>query len=153
MERISKYVSYQEAIKSNTAIKNGIDNAPDAAQLSAMKTVAKNVFDKTREHFGVPIAVTSFFRSKELNKKIGGASKSDHMDGEAIDIDADVYGEITNKDIFEYIKDSLEFDKLIWEFGSDDNPAWVHVSYVEGANRKQVMKAIRKNGKTSYIFV
>lgn len=153
MKRISKYVSYAEATKSNTALKNGIDNTPNSTQLSNMKKVAVNVFDKVREHFGVPIGVSSFFRCLALNKKIGGASKSDHMDGEAIDIDADMYGGVTNKQIFDYIKDNLEFDKLIWEFGSDEEPAWVHVSYVEGNNRKMVMRAIRNTGKTNYVFV
>jgi len=153
MKRISKYVSYLEATKSNTALKNGIDNTPNEKQLSNMKKVAVNVFDEVREHFGVPIGVSSFFRSLKLNKKIGGASKSDHMDGEAIDIDADMYGGVTNRQIFDYIKDNLEFDKLIWEFGSDEEPSWVHVSYVEGNNRKMVMRSIRKNGKTNYVFV
>lgn len=150
---ISDHVTYKEATKSNTALKNGIDNTPNTTQLNAMRRVAKNVFDPMRKHFNVKIGVSSFFRSKELNKKIGGASKSDHMDGEAMDIDADIYGGVTNRQIFDYIKDNLEFDKLIWEFGSDEEPAWVHVSYVEGNNRKMVMQAIRKDGKTSYVFI
>jgi len=150
--RISKYISYAEATKSNTAIKYGIDNKPNEHQLKAMKMVASNVFDKVREHFGVPIYVSSFFRSKLLNTKIGGSKSSDHIDGEAIDIDADVFGGVTNKEIFDYIKENLEFDKLIWEFGDDDNPSWVHVSYVSGNNRKIVMKATKINGRTSYLF-
>lgn len=151
MENISKYITYSEATKSNTAIKNNIDNTPNAVQLAAMKAVGINVFDKVRSHFNKPIGVSSFFRSEKLNKKVGGSSASDHKDGEAIDIDADIFGGVTNKEIFEYIKNNLEFDKMIWEFGNDNEPAWVHVSYVKGKNRKLCLKAVKVNGKTKYI--
>ena len=98
-----------------------------------------------------PIAVTSGYRSRELNDAIGGSSRSQHCYGEALDLDADVYGVITNKDIFHYIQDNLNFDQLIWEFGTDEEPAWVHVSYRRnGGNRKAVLKAIKKDGRTMY---
>jgi hypothetical protein len=88
-----------------------------------------------------------------LNKAIKGAATSQHCSGEAMDIDMDGTS-ITNAQIFNYIKDNLVFDQLIWEFGTDKNPDWVHVSYEStGKQRKQILKAIKKNGKTSYINI
>lgn len=157
MENISKHITYNEATKSQTAIKHGIDNIPNSCELIKLKGVAENIFEPLRERYGVPIAVTSFFRSKVLNKKIGGASKSQHCKAEAIDIDADVFGVITNKQIFDFIKDNLDFDKLIWEFGDKLEPNWVHCSYVKGNNRRQVLVAYRETNsfgrkKTKYKY-
>jgi zinc D-Ala-D-Ala carboxypeptidase len=144
-QRISKNISYKEATKSNTALRHGIDNNPNGLQLKRMVATANAVFQPVREYYGVPIAITSFYRSPELNRKIGGSSSSQHCKGEAIDMDADVYGDLTNKDIFYYIKNNLEFDQLIWEFGDDDQPAWVHVSYRQhGGNRNHVIQAYKE---------
>ena len=147
---ISKYISYKEATRSDTAIRLNLPNTPTPDQLSAMKYVASRVFDPVREKFGV-MYVSSFFRSPKVNTSIGGSLSSQHCKGEAIDIDCDMFGNGTNKDVFEYIKDNLPFDQLIWEFGDDTNPAWVHVSLKrDNSNRKQVLKAVRKGGKTVY---
>lgn len=148
--KISNNVSYQEAIKSNTAIKNGIDNRPNEEQLSEMKLIANKIFQPIREHFGVSIAISSFFRSVELNKKIGGSSRSQHCKGQAMDLDADVYGQITNAQIFNFIKDNLVFDQLIWEFGTDENPNWVHVSYKITENRNKILVSKYINNKVTY---
>lgn len=148
--RISKHISYKEATQSQTAVRKGINNEPDAYQLQNMQVLAEKVFEPLREHFGVPIAINSFFRSQKLNKAIGGATGSQHTQGRAIDID-DTLGGVSNKQMFEYIKANLDFDQLIWEFGNDNNPDWVHISYVsESENRKRVLKASKKNGKTVY---
>ena len=158
MERISKNISYKEATKSATASRRGIKNTPTEFQLQNMKMVAERIFQPLRERHGKPIAITSFLRSVELNKAIGGSKTSQHLQGGengkeegAIDIDADVYDNgITNAEIFDYILKNLEFDQLIWEYGTDDEPDWVHVSYRKGANRKQTLKAVRErqpNGK------
>jgi hypothetical protein len=147
---VSKNISYKEATHSTTAKRLGIDNTPNAEQFSNMVYVAENVFQPVREHFGVPIYVSSFFRSEALNKAVRGSSSSTHIKGEAMDLDADVYEGVTNAQIFEYIKNNLEFDQLIWEFGTDENPAWVHVSLSKRNNRKQVLKAVRVDGKTHY---
>ena len=147
---VSKNISYKEATHSTTAKRLGIDNTPNAEQFSNMVYVAENVFQPVREHFGVPIYVSSFFRSEALNKAVRGSSSSTHTKGEAMDLDADVYEGVTNAQIFEYIKNNLEFDQLIWEFGTDENPAWVHVSLSKRNNRKQVLKAVRVDGKTHY---
>ena len=147
---VSKNISYKEATHSTTAKRLGIDNTPNAEQFSNMVYVAENVFQPVREHFGVPIYVSSFFRSEGLNRAIKGSVNSTHIKGEAMDLDADVFEGVTNAQIFEYIKNNLEFDQLIWEFGTDENPAWVHVSLSKRNNRKQVLKAVRVDGKTHY---
>jgi zinc D-Ala-D-Ala carboxypeptidase len=144
-KQISKHVSYREATKSNTAIKHNINNDPDNETLSNMQYVAENIFEPVRGRFCVPIAVTSFYRSAKLNKEVGGSSTSQHVKGEAMDLDADVFGIITNRDIFNYIKDNLEFDQLIWEYGDDKEPDWVHVSLKQcGYNRKEILVAYRE---------
>lgn len=147
---VSKNISYTEATRSDTAKRLGIDNTPNDEQLENMRRVAENVFQPLREHFGVPIYISSFFRSEALNRAIGGSSSSTHMKGEAIDLDADVYGKIGNGVIFHYIKDNLEFDQLIWEFGDGKNPDWVHVSLSKSNNRNQILVAKRVNAKTVY---
>lgn len=149
---ISKNISYKEATLSTTAKRLGIDNTPNAEEMSNMRHVAENVFQPVREHFDTPIYVSSFYRSEALNKAIKGSSSSTHMKGEAMDLDADVYNKVTNAEIFHYIKDNLEFDQLIWEFGTNQNPDWVHVSLSKGVNRKQVLVAKRVHGKTVYEF-
>lgn len=146
MERnISKYLTYEEGIKSQTALRKGISNVPNEEQLENMKRIAVHVFDKVREHFSVPIGVSSFYRSQELNDAVPGSSKtSQHRTGEAIDIDADIYGNVTNLDIFNYIKDQLVFDQLIGEYPDASGKwSWVHVSLKNTGNRKQVLVKLR----------
>ena len=150
---ISKHISYKEGVYSITAIRKGIDNEPNEEQLSNMKLVAEKIFEPVRTHFKVPIKVNSFFRSPDLNKAIGGSTKSQHCKGQAIDID-DTYGKIKNSDIYWWIKENLDFDQMIWEFGNNDNPDWVHVSYVSpDKNRNRCLKAYRENGKTKYMVI
>jgi len=151
MTRISKHISYKEATRSITAIRLGIDNKPFEYELGNMKAVAENIFEPLRKWVGGAIKVTSFFRSEKLNQAIGGSVSSQHCQGRAIDID-DIYGHKTNAEMFNYIKNNLDFDTIIWEFGTDDNPDWIHVSYVSNErNRGRVLKAIKENGKTKYL--
>ena len=152
MNNLSEHVSYKEATKSVTANRLGIENTPDEDVIATMKVTCKCVFEPIREHFNQPIYISSFYRSPELNTAIGGSKKSQHCKGEAIDID-DVYGDTKNSQIFEYIKDRLDFDQLIWEFGDDQNPSWVHVSYRLGNNRRRVLKAYKSQGRTRYIDI
>lgn len=141
-----------EVTRSDTAKRKGIDNSPTAEHLENLKVISEEVFDKVREYFGVPIFISSGYRSAALNKAIGGSSTSDHNLGRALDLDQDGHGNgVTNMDVFKYIKDNLEFDQLIYEFGTDKNPDWVHVGYRKGANRKQVLKAVREGSKTKYV--
>ena len=148
---LTEHISLKEATRSNTAERMGIHNFPDSDTLLTMKITAEHIFEPLRNHFNEPIYVSSFYRSPELNKIIGGSKKSQHCLGEAIDID-DVYSKANNADFFYYIKDKLEFDQLIWEFGDDYNPAWIHASYSLGNNRMRVLKAIKQNNKTKYIL-
>ena len=149
--QISKHLSLAEVSRSETAKRKGINNTPSGEHLENFKKLAENIFEPIREHFGVPIHISSGYRSKELNAAVGGSLSSQHCQGEAIDIDMDGTS-ITNAQIFNYIKDNLNFDQMIWEFGNDSNPDWVHVSYEStGKQRKQILKAIKANGKTSYV--
>ena len=135
MKNISKYISYQEATTSQTSVRKGIKNDPGDNELLAMQLVGIRVFDVVREHFKTPLRVSSFYRSPILNKAVGGSSTSQHVKGQAIDIQGT--GKVTNKMIFDYIKENLDFDQLINEF----NYSWVHVSYVsKEKNRKQILK-------------
>ena len=153
MNKISKHISYKEGVYSTTAKRLGIDNTPDAYALQNMELLAEKVFEPLREYVNGPIAINSFYRSPELNQAIGGSSKSQHCEGRAIDID-DTYGYMSNKEMYEYIKNNLDFDQIIWEFGTDDNPDWVHVSYVDhDFNRQRCLKAYKENGKTHYKII
>tara|TARA_Y100000004_G_scaffold73384_1_gene82463 strand:+ start:4229 stop:4684 length:456 start_codon:yes stop_codon:yes gene_type:complete len=147
---ISKHISYKEGVHSNTAIRRGIDNVPNKEQLSNMKLLAEKVFEPLRAYVGGPIKINSFFRCEELNTAIGGSGKSQHCHGQAIDID-DTFGVMTNAAMYRWIKDNLDFDQMIWEFGDDTNPAWVHVSYVSKEdNRNRCLLAYKEGRKTKY---
>jgi len=149
--QLSKNLSLAEMIISSEAKRRSISNMPSDNHLDNMKKLAINIFQPIRDHFKAPIHISSGYRSLALNKAIKGAISSQHCSGEAMDIDMDGTT-ITNAQIFNWIKDNLVFDQLIWEFGTDKNPDWVHVSYEStGKQRKQILKAIKKNGKTSYI--
>lgn len=153
MEKISKHVSYKEGIKSNTAMRLNIDNSPGEYHLGNMNAVAINVFEPLREWVDGPIKINSFYRSVALNKAIGGSSRSQHCEGRAMDID-DTFRYKTNAEMYEYIKENLSFDQMIWEFGTDKNPDWVHISYVsEEQNRNRCLKATRVNGKAMYSII
>ena len=150
--KLSEHLDLSEVIRSESAKRNGISNMPIEAHIRNLKLLAENIFQPIRNNFRCPIHISSAYRSIELNRIIKGSLTSQHCTGEAIDIDMDgTPNGVTNKMVFDYIKNNLEFDQLIWEFGNDDNPDWVHVSYEStGKQRKQVLKAIRNNGKTQY---
>ena len=150
---ISKHISYKEGVYSNTATRRGIDNTPNDEQLNNMELVANEVFEPLRAWVDGPIKINSFFRSPDLNTAIGGSHKSQHCKGQAMDID-DVFNKATNAEMYHFIKENLDFDQIIWEFGNDDNPDWVHVSYVsEEKNRRRCLKAYREDGKTKYMVI
>lgn len=154
MHEISRHISYREATFSATAVRLRIDNTPSPATLRNMMLLAERVFEPLRAHVGGPIGINSFYRSPKLNKVIGGSANSQHCTGQAIDLDMDrVPGaKATNAQLFHLVRTKLLFDQLIWEFGTDANPDWVHVSLVEGSNRKQVLRAVRgARGRVTYI--
>jgi hypothetical protein len=150
--QLSEHLSLAEVIRSETAKRRGISNMPTDAHLANFKLLAEKVFEPIRNNFGKPIHISSGYRSAALNKAIGGASSSQHCSGEAIDIDMDgsAHG-ITNKMVFDYIKDNLEFDQLIAEFPKKGNLSWVHVSYESnGKQRKQILVAKKSGSSTKY---
>jgi hypothetical protein len=149
--QLSKNLTLAEIIRSESAKRNGLTNKPTPRHTENLKILATKVFQPIRDFFNRPVHVSSGYRSAELNKLVNGSTTSQHSTGEALDIDMDGT-EVTNKEVFDYIKDNLEFDQLIWEFGTNDNPDWVHVSYrASGKQRKQVLKAIKVKGKTTYV--
>ena len=150
---ISKHISNKEGVYSRTALRLNIDNTPTQNHKQNMRLLAENIFEPLRAYVGGPIKINSFYRSPELNKAIGGSARSQHCNGQAIDID-DTFGRATNAEMFEFIKKHLNFDQMIWEFGDDENPNWVHVSYVsEDKNRNRCLKAYKKNNKTNYKII
>lgn len=150
---LSKNLTLKECTKSVAASRLGIDNEPkEAWVIENLRAVAEHIFQPTRDAFKCPIYVSSGYRSPELNAAIGGSKRSQHIQGRALDLDADVFGTCTNAEIFRYILNNLTFDQLIWEYGDEDNPDWVHVSFVlDGVNRGRCLKAVRDDrGKTEY---
>ena len=150
MEKISKHVSWKEGTYSRTGDRRGLDNTPNKDQIKCMKEIAENLFEPLREWVGGPIKINSMFRGEPVNTAIGGSKYSQHMKGQAMDID-DTFGHKTNAEMYYYIKDNLDFDQMVWEFGTDKNPNWIHISYVtHRPNRKKLTVALTKNGKTVY---
>tara|TARA_R100001015_G_C4584038_1_gene140163 strand:- start:319 stop:774 length:456 start_codon:yes stop_codon:yes gene_type:complete len=150
---ISKHISDKEGVYSRTATRLNIENTPTEEHKLNMIKLAEEVFEPLRAYVGGPIKINSFYRSPELNKAIGGSTKSQHCHGQAMDID-DTFGRMTNAEMYEFIKEHLDFDQMIWEFGNDKNPDWVHVSYVsESENRRRCLKAYKENSKTKYMII
>lgn len=153
---LSTHITLKEATTSPEAIRNGLDNTPSAVEIESMRQLAEKVFEPLRSYISMkrgkdtPIKINSFFRSAEVNKLIKGSSTSQHCKGEAMDIETN-YPDFNNKFLFLVIKEKSTFDQLIWEFGNNDEPAWVHVSYSKNGNRKQVLRAVKENGLTKYI--
>ena len=147
---ISKHISDKEGVYSNTAMRRGLDNTPNDEQLANMRLLAEKVFEPLREWVGGPIKINSFFRGLPLNTAIGGAKSSQHMKGQAMDID-DTFGHATNAEMYNWVKENLDFDQMIWEFGDDKNPNWVHISYVSPEkNRNRCLLAYKEKGRSKY---
>lgn len=153
---ISEHISYAEATVSATGSRKGIKNDPPPETLAVMKVTAEKLFEPIRRHFGVPITILSFYRCPELNKAVGGAKSSQHMTGEALDLQ--MTSGVTNADLWHWLKvahasGEIDLCQAIWEFGTDDEPDWVHVSYasVTRTNKGEFLRAIKVNGKTKYI--
>ena len=143
--RLTAHFNLAEFTRSESAKRHGVSNEPTPEHLENIIVLCERILEPIRAKYG-PIVISSGYRSKTLNHYIGGALKSQHLEGKAVDIDMDGMGSVTNKEIFEYIKYNLEFDQLINEF----NYAWVHVSYNAGKNRKQILDALKDNGRTVY---
>ena len=147
--KISDNISYREATHSDTAKKLGIKNDPTEDHLVNMILIAEKVFQPLREWCEHPIKINSMYRSEALNTALRGSKSSQHRFGQALDLDT--LGEKSNADLFNYISEHLSYDQLIWEAGTDAEPDWIHVSYVnEEKNRKQRLKMKRKGARTQY---
>lgn len=152
--KIGKYITLEEATKSQLAVYRGLKNEPAGAEISAMAKLCAHIYDPLCDHFGIKLPFSSFYRSAALNAALkGSSSTSQHCQGEAMDIDLDGSGlAITNSVVFQYIMNNLPFDQLIWEFGDKRNPAWVHVSHEAGGmQRGMILVSVKdKTGKTIY---
>jgi len=150
--KLSKNLSLDEVIYSQTALRRNIDNTPTEEHIENLKYVAEKIFQPIREHFGVPIYVSSGYRSKDLNEAIGGSPRSFHSHGMALDLDQDGRNKgVSNADVFYFIKDNLQFTELIWEFGTENNPNWVHVAIAPGREEEKNTKIAQKiNNRTTY---
>lgn len=146
--QLSKNFSLVELTSSETAARKGLNNTPDEQAIESLKALCENVLQPLREWYGKPINVTSGYRSPKVNKAIGGSGTSEHCFGKAADftIQKDDY-----RMVFQYIKENLKFRQLIWEFGNNDAPQWIHVSFDATDNKKQVLRAKKINGGTSYV--
>ena len=148
MVKLSKNFTIQEYIKSQTALRQGIDNTPTEEHMGNATALFRNVVQKVRDQFGVTV-INSGYRGEALNKAVGGSSTSQHCKGEAVDIECPG---TPNYDVAKWIEDNLDFDQLILEFYTPGVPdsGWVHVSYKSEGNRKQSLTAMKENGKTVY---
>ncbi len=148
--KLTAHFDLSEFTRSESAKREGLDNTPTSEHLENLKVLCEKVLEPIRLRFG-SINISSGYRGKMLNHFIGGSVNSDHCVGRAADIDMDDSGSgVTNTEIFNYIKDNLDYDQLIWEFGTKEKPDWVHVGYRLGANRKQTLRATKLNGKSHY---
>ena len=145
---LSRNFSLQELIKSDTAIRKGIDNNPNADQIEKLKALCENILQPVRDHFG-RVKVTSGFRSVELCTAIGSSANSQHAKAEAADFE--VMG-TDNAELFDWIKDNLQPDQLILEFYTpgEPNSGWIHASWIDGTPRASYLCAYKSEGKTKY---
>ena len=146
--RLSKNFTLSEITKSNTAKRLGIDNAPNQENLISMQILIRYLIQPLLDKLG-PIRISSGYRSPELNRAIGGSTKSQHCKGQALDLQFWKKGEMCNKEIYDWVlKSGIEFDQMINEFDF----AWIHISLrPDGKNRKMVLEAYKdEDGDTAY---
>lgn len=147
--KLTENFSLAEMTKSETALRRGLDNTPGDEEIENLRKLAENVLQPIRDAYGRGVKVNSGFRHPDVNAAVGGSRTSDHCKGQAADIE--IPG-VANADLAQWISENLEFRQLILEFYTPGIPdsGWVHVSYVEGDNKKQVLTALKENGKTVY---
>ena len=145
---LSRNFTLSELIKSDTAIRKGINNNPNAEQIEKLKALCENILQPVRDHFG-RVKVTSGFRSVDLCLAIGSSSNSQHARAEAADFEC--VG-VDNAELADWIKDNLPYDQLIVEYYTpgEPNSGWIHCSYVADQPRASYLWAYRSEGKTKY---
>jgi 4-hydroxy-3-methylbut-2-en-1-yl diphosphate synthase IspG/GcpE len=149
--KLSKNFTLSEIIHSNTAKRLGINNAPNKEHLKNMQVLVRDLIQPIRDVLG-PIRISSGYRNPELNRAIGGSSKSQHCKGEALDLQYWSKGKMSNKEIYDWVvKSGIEFDQMINEF----DYSWIHISLKSnGKNRKQILEAYKdSDGDTAYKIV
>jgi len=152
--KLSKNFALREFTESNTAIRRGIDNNPTAEHIHNLAELVENILQPLRDKIGQSIRVTSGYRSEALNDAIGGSKTSDHSHGRAADIKLVVEGVNKSELLYHTIKNmGVPFKQLIWEFGDDDTPQWVHIAFDKDNNKGQCLKAYKDNGKTKYAVI
>ena len=148
--RLSRNFSLGELTKSQTALRNGLDNKPSMEEIVALTVLSNNVLQPVRDRYG-SFTPNSAFRTVELCKLVGSSAKSQHAKGEAADIE--VAG-IDNYQLAEWITKNLDFDQLILEFYNSDDPSsgWVHVSYsrLKEEQRHDIRHTVVKDKKVKY---
>ena len=148
--QLSEHFKLSEFTKSETATRKRIDNTPGPAHATNLKKVCEKILEPVRKHFGKPVRINSGYRGPALNAAVGGSSKSQHCNGEAVDFEIDG---LANPTLAKWVSENCEFDQIILEFydpKEGPNSGWVHASYSEGKNRKQILTAVTVNGKTVY---
>jgi len=152
--QLTKNFHLSEFTKSNTATRHGIKNNPTGEHISNLQLLCENILQPLRDHLNSPIRITSGYRGKELNDLVNGSSSSDHCHGKAGDLEFWIDGKEKNSVIFHAIKSlDLSFKQMIWEFGDEDQPNWIHISYCKDNAKKQILKAVKLEGKTQYILL
>ena len=152
--QLTKNFNLREFTKSNTAARLGIKNDPTAEHIHNLAALCENVLQPLREALGQPIRITSGYRSEALNEAIGGSKTSDHSFGRAADLELYVEGKEDNASLFNVIKTlDLPFKQLIYEFGDEEQPDWVHVAFEKGSERHETLQAYKDKGKTKYKFI
>ena len=147
--RLSDNFSLHEFVRSQTATRHNIDNTPNEEVIENLKSLCIGVLQPVRDYFQKPMIISSGFRCEELNTKIGGSKTSQHVHGQAADIEV---LEVGNLELSDWIHTNLSYDQLILEFYTPGIPdsGWVHVSYKSEGNRKSILTAMKENGKTVY---
>ena len=141
--------SLAEMIKSETAVRRDMDNTPGQQEIENLRVLCEQILQPIREAYGCGVKVNSGYRSPDVNAAVGGSRTSDHCRGQAADIE--IPG-VPNGDLAQYVADYFEFTQLILEFYTPGVPdsGWVHVSYDPLNLKKQILTAMRENGKTVY---
>jgi hypothetical protein len=148
--QLTNNFSLKELTTSETATRKGLDNTPNEAVTANLKTLAENILQPVREHYGKSVKVNSGYRSPEVNASVGGSKTSDHCKGQAADIE--ITG-VANGDLAKYIAENYKFTQVILEFYTQGIPdsGWVHVSYDANDLKCQTLTAVKKDGKTVYL--
>ena len=146
--QLTRNFSLQELTKSDTAIRKGIDNEPNADQVDKLKALCENILQPVRDHFG-RVKITSGYRSPELCAAIGSSLNSQHAKAEAADFEC--VG-VDNAELFDWIKSNLQPDQLILEFYTpgEPNSGWIHCSWIPNQPRASYLWAYKSEGKTKY---